>query len=764
MNARPNPYVGPRAFKRGEVLSGRNREAKALFHLLVAERIVLLYSPSGAGKTSLIQSELIPIMEKNNFEVLTWHESARVSTEPPPDVSGSVNRYLYSTALSISEGYRKAGVSLGALLSGQNFKQYLDGILERSGRTKTPLLILDQFEEILTKNPTDLAAKREFFEQVGEVLRDEHIWALFAMREEYRSALDPYRNLIPTRFHSTFRLDLLDAANAMKAVCEPSVRAGVMFQEDAAKKLVDELRTTHVQGDSGNLKKQLGPNVEPMLIQVACERLWEALPTDAQRITSDDIEVIGSVDDALSTYYEKKVGEVAKATQMHERSIRDWCEQALVSEQGVRGQILRGAQTSQGLVNRAIEALENAHLVRAEKRREATWYELAHDRLVTPIRDNNRKWREDHLSHFQKRAAIWGKDRSDRDVLKGSVLCEAEKWAEAHVSELTNTEQEFLQICRKMQEKEQLTVRNRRLTALLLVLLLAATYYSYHALWLKTRPWGIFRELSTNTHILLGGAFVTAGRSIEEFKNTLDFRNTVVSRFHLLLTKELIAHDMRSLNGTTINANFLPYGRPKMVEDGDILVLAGIGPIRFSKIEYAPLQFWKPQLPTVVPPSGWGLLIDGASRAVHELSGAVHYVSIGTDGRLRVSDKSDPALVIVRVQRNGSFTIENLEDPTELLVTMKMGDYTFPYCKVPSKVEMESLPLDIQKPVFSQVGRLERPLAASLGGNSCGFHLKRDDLQDIQKTEFGLHEVTFALEGIPFQIVPVMKQGAMAGN
>jgi hypothetical protein len=43
-----NPYVGPRAFKTGEHLYGRSRESSELVDLLIAERIVLLYSPSGA--------------------------------------------------------------------------------------------------------------------------------------------------------------------------------------------------------------------------------------------------------------------------------------------------------------------------------------------------------------------------------------------------------------------------------------------------------------------------------------------------------------------------------------------------------------------------------------------------------------------------------------------------------------------------------------------------------------------------------------------
>ena len=85
LQPRPNPYVGPRPFQYGEPLFGRDREAMELLDLLIAERIVLLYSPSGAGKTSLMQAALIPELEKEGFQVLPV---MRVSLEPPPEQIG----------------------------------------------------------------------------------------------------------------------------------------------------------------------------------------------------------------------------------------------------------------------------------------------------------------------------------------------------------------------------------------------------------------------------------------------------------------------------------------------------------------------------------------------------------------------------------------------------------------------------------------------------------------------------------------------------
>jgi len=51
-----NPFVGPRPIQQGEALHGRSTELRELYNLLQARRIVVLHSPSGAGKSSLVQA------------------------------------------------------------------------------------------------------------------------------------------------------------------------------------------------------------------------------------------------------------------------------------------------------------------------------------------------------------------------------------------------------------------------------------------------------------------------------------------------------------------------------------------------------------------------------------------------------------------------------------------------------------------------------------------------------------------------------------
>jgi hypothetical protein len=78
-------------------------------------------------------------------------------------------------------------------------------------------------------------------------------------------------------------------------------------------------------------------------------------------------------------------------------------------------------------------ALENAHVIRADSRRGAEWYELSHDRLVAPVRESNREWRIANLSGLQVDAMAWDAEgRPEALLVSDEVLRSAEAWAIEH--------------------------------------------------------------------------------------------------------------------------------------------------------------------------------------------------------------------------------------------------------------------------------------------------------------------------------------------
>src|SRR5258708_16148861 len=94
------PYVGPRPFGRDEkdIFFGRESEARDLCSLVVAHPLVLLHAASGAGKSSLLNAGLIPLLEARGYEVLP---PARVSGRIPDAINtNEVNNFYVFNVLS----------------------------------------------------------------------------------------------------------------------------------------------------------------------------------------------------------------------------------------------------------------------------------------------------------------------------------------------------------------------------------------------------------------------------------------------------------------------------------------------------------------------------------------------------------------------------------------------------------------------------------------------------------------------------------------
>jgi hypothetical protein len=465
------PYAGPRPLATGEQIFGRDREIRDLRDLLIYKRFILLHSASGAGKTSLIQAGLIPAL--NAYKIRVTNPPIRVGKEPPEGFkkTGKIyNRYLLSTFLSLEEGFPTDQQLKFHELAGLNLESYLKQRQQRlaspGSEEKSPLevLIFDQFEEIVSLDPTDRSAKQEFFAQLGAWLSGYQNLALFVMRDDFVAQIEDFLSVIPDRLGTRIHLNLLDQNGAKRAIQGPLESAlnssGVKIDDQAALSLVRDLSETKIQSSDGTVIPVAGTYIEPVQLQVVCYRIWELWQKSgkAQKtITVEELNALRSldqsqlgdsslslspVDTALGGYYAAKVKEVADKVKGSERRIRDWFEKQLITQQGLRGQVLKTPEKTQELENTTIDELIAAYLVRKEERRGLIWFELAHDRLIPSIRENNRLWYEKNLEPFQKQAALWlAQNRIKSLLLFGDDLVNALQYK----GELTGEDKEFLE-------------------------------------------------------------------------------------------------------------------------------------------------------------------------------------------------------------------------------------------------------------------------------------------------------------------------------
>lgn len=448
-----SPYVGPYAFTEedAERFFGRDREAEALLALVIAERVTVLCSPSGAGKSSLVNARLVPDLHRRGFSVLPV---ARVSGEPPAGVSPD-NVYVYNVLSTLSADRLAASETLAGFLHPSRWGA--DG--ERPPR----VLVLDQLEEIVTTHPDRWHDRTDLFLQLRRALLDDPaLSVLLVLREDHLAGLDPWAHLLPGQLRTRLRLERLHRDEALDAVRRPAEAAGRPFAPGVAEALVDDLSQLHLAGRKETVAGEL---VEPVQLQVVCFQLWENLrrrPGD--EITALDLLDSGDIDRALESFYESAVRRAA-ATGAPEALIRHWCGTRLITPTRVRAQVARDAEVSWGLPNAAVDALVDAHLIRAEVARGGTWYELAHDRFIEPVLSSNKRAAPEVVRRLSKDARSWHEKAKDASYLySGEQLAEALAAVAGLQELLPPSEREFLAAAQKQEGITQ-RKKTRRLRA-----------------------------------------------------------------------------------------------------------------------------------------------------------------------------------------------------------------------------------------------------------------------------------------------------------
>jgi YVTN family beta-propeller protein len=414
-----SPFVGPRPFKRDpeeqKIFFGRNYETEKIISLIYSHKLVLVYAQSGAGKTSIFNAKIVPLLEQKGLHVLPVARVGLVSQVLNGSLSSytaqvssvdTANPYLLSAYQSLVPDTDIDDNTLLRIESFSNFLNvfYPDRVNQR-GKPIPKVCVFDQCEEIfhIYSDPNRWHEQREdFFKQISDALESSPILRIiFIIREDYLAQLDPFARLLPENLKPRFRLERLQKDPALHAVKGPLEKAEAytdkklikkLFEEGVIEKLIEDLLKIRVETFGGQSQELKGEFVEPIQLQVVCQRLWNKLKIS--KIDQIDQSFLGDIDKALVDFYVDAIREASKLPDINERKIREWFEEKLITSSGTRGVVHRGASSTGGLPNMVADVLEQKYIIRKEERSGAQWYELTHDRLIRPIKDSNRDWRE----------------------------------------------------------------------------------------------------------------------------------------------------------------------------------------------------------------------------------------------------------------------------------------------------------------------------------------------------------------------------------
>ena len=400
------PFVGPRPFEVADqsIFFGREREAHELVSLVIAYPTLVIYAASGAGKTSLINARLIPRLESEDAEVMPV---VRVGAPLPPDaaISDADNFFVTTTINQILDGESIPG-DLPDLTIAEALAA-LPRAPDEFGDDRIRVLIFDQFEEVFTSRPERWSDREPFFRQIQQALHsDRTLRVVFVLREEFISALDDFQRIFDDQLRIRFPLKRLRHSQAIEAATGPLKSTSMQFAPGVAEKLIDDLSKIRVSDPQGKITEVSGEFIEPVHLQIVCQQLWDRYRLTETTITESDLADFGDVDAALASFYEDIIERAAIQTQFKADNLRSWTQEHLITSSGTRGLVHRGPTHTEGLPNQTIDILENEHLVHREDRSGSPWYELTHDRLISPIERSNAR-RDREISDRRWRFGMW---------------------------------------------------------------------------------------------------------------------------------------------------------------------------------------------------------------------------------------------------------------------------------------------------------------------------------------------------------------------
>ena len=288
-----NPFPGIRPFTSAEdkLFFGRDGVTAELVDLLQENRFVALVGASASGKTSLIQSGVIP-------SLLTQEKQEWVPISVSPGIKPVEN---------LIRGFQKVfpkklnEADIQSFLSGS--KDLSDLIVEKGLGSHNYCLVVDQFEELFRAGPangnhTKDPGARRFIDLIINAVQGERpsIYVLLSMRSDFLEVSATFRGLTELMNTSKFLLPQMTRKALETAISGPVEQAGATLENGFLEQLLDDLE---------ELETPL-PKLQHALMRTW--ELWSSREVHDNPITLNDYESVGTIKSALSDHLEEVYG------------------------------------------------------------------------------------------------------------------------------------------------------------------------------------------------------------------------------------------------------------------------------------------------------------------------------------------------------------------------------------------------------------------------------------------------------------------------
>jgi hypothetical protein len=408
-----NPWLGLASYTEQDYARffGRDREIAEVRRLIEREALTVVFGRSGLGKTSLLRAGVIPQLR----ESLYFPIALRL------DYSGQGLSPVQQLKALAREAALVAGVQLendpqddpDATL--WEFFHTAEFWSPRNDQL-TPILLIDQFEEVFTIG-RNVRAAGEFLEELGDLIENriprpvqEHVErsgqplgidagtrnykVVLSLREDFVSKLDSLRSGMPSVMRNRFSLDPLSGERALAVILQGGA-GGVA--EDVARDIVAAV----AGGAEGNV---LSPEfaahaeIEPAYLSVMCHELFQRMVALGRSTITRDLvqQEHGGI---LEGLYERSFEGLGPKARL-------FVEDRLLTAGGFRAAVPVAEALHEGMTEQTLDTLVDRRLLRFEDRLGVSHVELSHDLLTgVVLRSRDQRRSRESLEREARRQA-----------------------------------------------------------------------------------------------------------------------------------------------------------------------------------------------------------------------------------------------------------------------------------------------------------------------------------------------------------------------
>ena len=387
MNTSPFKFLDSYHKEDGDIFFGRKEETKKLYEALSGLKHLLVYGPSGAGKTSLIECGL-----RNRFSDADWFA---LSIRRGNNITGSIYKAINEALENKLKLDFKSNLPFDKNLTLGNAIQKLF-----AERFQPVYLLFDQFEELLLLGEED--EKKDFFRSLNKLIHHKvPCRVMLIMREEFIGHLSEFEYLCPSIFQHRFRLEKMGKTN-VRSVISSILNAE---QYKSAFKVEDS------EGLTESILDKLpdeSKEIELTYVQVFLSELWDRANKKKQGseppvLKTELIKDYDKLEKVLDSFLKKQLTEF---NSIHGEDVALEVLAKMISKKNTKIQITSKELTEylkddevvlKTSIKKILSDLKEKRIIRSIKSGDKTKFEISHDLLALVVGKNKTdkiEWRE----------------------------------------------------------------------------------------------------------------------------------------------------------------------------------------------------------------------------------------------------------------------------------------------------------------------------------------------------------------------------------